>query len=167
MIMDCETGQTPLNRRRKLTIQDAEAIAKLIVKQKCTETDAAIALQIPVHQWFSWKNKGKRSGNFATLLTRIRETKLSGLIDRIEAAGNDRDMMLPNGKSIIKAGDWRALAWLADKEARFAPQQVGAPANVTIQIGVVHDQLKRIFSDEPKLLKSGIKMPVRKKPVDV
>ena len=132
-------------RRRKLTIQDAEAIVKLIVKQKCTESDAAITLGIEPNHWFSWKNKANRAGKFSSLLTRTREVKLSGFIDRIESAGDDYEIRLPNGKVINKKGDWRALAWLADKEKRFQPESSALPATVSIQIGLVHDQLKRVI----------------------
>jgi hypothetical protein len=185
MISESQPPATHPKRRRKLTIQDADAIAKLIVKQKCTETDAAITLGINVGQWFSWKSKAKRAEQFASTLTRIREVKLSGFIDRIESAGDDYEIQLPNGKVINKKGDWRALAWLADKEKRFQPESSATPATVSIQIGLVHDQLKRVIGfaneslqpllpapvdnvadDDNGQLKSNlnkIKMPVRRK----
>lgn len=174
MISDIESHESKPKRRRKLTIQDAEAIIKLIIKQKCTESDAAITLGIEPNHWFSWKNKSNRAGKFASLLTRMREVKLSGFIDRIESAGDDYEIMLPNGKVINKKGDWRALAWLADKEPRFAPATNGRAPVVTVQIGVIHEQLKRvigfdrtidIIEDKPNVALAttgGIKMPKRK-----
>ena len=146
MIKTAKEPKQRKGRRRKLTIQDAEAIARLVATRKMTESEAAIMLDIPTQQWQVWKCRGKHSANFESIITRTRANMIDGLVSKIEQAGDDQEITLPNGKIINKRGDWRAPAWLLEKTApQFAPAQTAPPATVSIQIGLVHDQLKRVI----------------------
>ena len=144
-----KTSKEPKQRkgkRRKLTIQDLEAIADCVATMKLTETEACLHLDIPVQQWQCWKSRAKHSARFESIITRTRANSIAGLVSKIQRAGDDQEITLPNGKVINKRGDWRAPAWLLEKTApQFAPAQSAPPATVSIQIGLVHDQLKRVI----------------------
>lgn len=158
-------------KARKLTKQDAINIARLVATRKLTEIEACLSLDINPKQWSLWKNRHKNLISFDLIIARIKADHLSGLLDKIEKAGDDYEIELPNGKVINKRGDWRALAWIADKDQRFAPAANGQAAQVTIQIGIIHEQLKRVigFNNEPiieaKMISDSnekrVKIPIR------
>ena len=125
---------------------DIQAIADLVSTCKMTEREACITLDFKPMQWASWKSKHKRSAIFDNILERTRGNQTKELVSRINSAGTDKEINLPNGKTITKVGDWRANAFILEKTApQFAPAQTSAPATVSIQIGLVHDQLKRVI----------------------
>jgi hypothetical protein len=165
----------------KFTESEIKELARLVSECKMTESDAAICLGRRPEHWQTWKSRHKRSASFATLIAHTRGKMVDGLISKIKSAGEDQEIVLPNGKVINKRGDWRAPAWLLEKTApQFANQQQSAPAPITIQIGLIHDQLKRVIGfanepleldsvrtadNEPKRLESNLnklKMPTRK-----
>ncbi len=163
--MDTEPAISAPKRRRKLTIQDVQAIAECVATMKLTESEACLHLDIPPHQWQCWKSRGKHSANFETIITRTRANNIAGLISKIREAGNDYEIELPNGKVITKRGDWRALDSILTKvEPRFSPQVQSAAPQVTIQIGLIHEQLKRVIGfDGVKQIESPkLKMPIRR-----
>jgi len=167
MISDTGQAQIAINRRRKLTMRDMDDVAKLVATRKCTEREACLMLDIPIKQWDCWKSRNKHSARFEDSIARIRGNYLTTLVDRIERAGDDKEIVTDKGKVITRTGDWRAKAWIAEKiDTRFAPQQQNVqPATVTVQIGIIHDQLKRVIGfDDAKLIedKPRIKMPVRR-----
>ena len=149
-------------RRRKLTIQDVEAIARLVATRKMSESEAAIMLDIKPHQWVCWKSRHKHAATFETIITRTRANMIDGLVSKIEQAGDDQEIILPNGKVINKRGDWRAPAWLLEKTApQFRPDNgTPAPPQVTVQIGIIHEQLKQVIGCEEPAPKQ-IAMPTR------
>ncbi len=142
----------PANYRaniRKITLADAEAIAKLVAK-RTTEAGACIVLGIKPTSWFQWKHRHKNQAIFETLVTRIRETKLQACIDTIDEAGDSYEIPTKNG-SYTKPGDWRAKAWLAERvlaPERFQDGQVPAQAQSS---PVVTIQLQRIYSEPSQL----------------
>jgi len=133
-------------KARRLVLSDIKAIARLVATRKMTESDACITLGIKPSQWQVWKTRNKRSELFETIITRTRGAMVDGLVAKIEQAGDDYKIELPNGKVINKRGDWRAPAWLLEKTApQFAPQQINQTPQVTVQIGIIHEQLKRVI----------------------
>ena len=167
MISDIESSIVTPSRRRKLTIQDIEAIAACVATMKLTETEACLHLGIKPKQWVSWKSKHRHGVTFDAIITRTRANSIAGLVGKIQRAGDDQEIILPNGKIINKRGDWHAPAWLLEKTApQFKPDNGQAPApQVTVQIGIIHDQLKRVIGfDDIKLIDNEhkIKMPMRR-----
>lgn len=148
MIVAMDLTTKAQKRARKLRECDIKAIANLVSTRKMTESDAVIMLGFKPNQWFSWKNKTGRSEKFSTIVARIRALHVDGLVSKIEAAGDDFEMTLPNGKTVTRRGDWRAPAWLLEKTApQFHPQPLVAHNSNTINIGLMHDTLKRIMND--------------------
>lgn len=153
-------------KARKLTIGDAEAIARLVSTRKLLENEACLSLDIEPKQWFQWKSRHKHLATFERLTTRMKADKLAGLVERIENSSLDAEIMI-NGKPVTKRGDWRAGAWIAERLApeRFALQanQANAPAPV-INIAVMSEAAKRVYdieSEPAKQLRDKIKLPTR------
>ncbi len=169
MISDMNQVIITPKRRRKLTIQDVQAIAECVATLKLTETEACLHLDIPVKQWQCWKNRAKHSANFESIITRTRASNIAGLVNKIKEAGEDYEIQLPNDKVVTKRGDWRANAFVLERvEPRFQQNtNQPAPASITLQIGIIHDQLKKVIGfDDIKLIedKPKFKMPVRRSP---
>ena len=166
MISDMNDAISTPKRRRKLTIQDLEAIADCVATMKLTETEACLHLDIPVQQWQCWKSRAKHSVKFESLITRTRANHIAGLVGKIKNAGDDFEITLPNGKTVARRGDWRANAFILEKTApQFAPVQQSAVPQVTVQIGIIHEQLKRVigFEDIKTIdAKPSVKMPIRR-----
>lgn len=123
------------SRARRITWQDAEAIADLVT-DSLTETEACLNIGISnVRQWFRFKERAKHKPQFDALLTRLRGNKLHGCIKAIRNAGDEREINLPNGKTYTKTGDWRAKAWLAERV--LAPERLGDRQQPTNQTNVI------------------------------
>ena len=164
--MDNEALGIAPKRARKLTNQDIQAIADCVATMKLTETEACLHLGIKPHQWKVWKSRGKHSATFETIIARTRANDIAGLVNKIRRAGDDQEIELPNGRIANKRGDWRAPAWILERVApQFAPvNNANAAPAVTVQIGIIHEQLKRVigFDSQPAIEERRIKMPIRK-----
>jgi len=147
MIKEPKEPKQRKGKRVMFREHDIQAIADLVANCKMTEREACITLDFKPEQWNSWKSKHKRSAIFDTLLARTRGLQTKELVSRIASAGLDKEINLPNGKTITKTGDWRANAFILEKTSpAFAPAtSAPPPATVSIQIGLVHDQLKRVI----------------------
>lgn len=144
-------------KARRLVLSDINAIARLVATRKMTENDACITLGIKPSQWQVWKSRAKCSELFENIIARVRGNQVDTLISRIEAAGEDYEIQLPNGNVINKRGDWRAPAWLLEKTApQFAPQQISQVPQVTVQIGIIHEQLKRVIGFSNTALETSL-----------
>jgi hypothetical protein len=108
--------------RRKITTQDMQDMAKLMAK-RITETGACLMLGLRPESWFNFKARVKNTKKFEDILVRVRESKLSGIIDNIEAAGDPYDVVTKTGQVYQRPGDWRAKAWLAERV--LAPERLG------------------------------------------
>lgn len=118
-------------KRRKLTGDDISNVAKLVSRRKLNESEACAVLDINYEQWRVFKCRAKHSKAFETIITRTKGFTINHAIERLERAGEDMEITLPNGKVITKRGDWRADAArlpLIDPE-RFGDRQ--QPANQT------------------------------------
>ena len=172
MISDTEQAINPISKRRRITQFDIDEMARLVATRKCTEKEAALMLDIKPHQWDCWKSRNKHSARFESIITRIRGAYLTTLVDRIDKAGDDKEITITdsrgNEKTITRNGDWRAKAWIAEKiDTRFQNQPASAAPQVTVQIGIIHEQLKRVIGfDDAKVIdvqpERKIKMPVRR-----
>lgn len=167
--MDNEQAGMAPKRARKLSKQDIQAVADCIATMKLTELEACLHLGIKPKQFNLWKNRHKNLASFEDIIARTRAHDIAGLVNKIRRAGDDQEIELPNGRIANKRGDWRAPAWILERIApQFAPQPANATPQVTVQIGIIHEQLKRVIGfDEPahKLIdvspERKIKMPVR------
>ena len=122
-----ETLQIVPSKRRKLTLIDVEAIAKLVCRSKLTETEACHTLDILPQQWWIFKQRSRISTKFDSLIARIRGTTIENAMQTIEDCGNGIGMKQP---------DWRAHAFRLQVIApeRFSTQQTGAQAGAQGQI---------------------------------
>ncbi len=120
----------PVTIIRRITLNDAEAIAKLVAK-RITEQGACLMLGIKPQTWFQWKTRHKNSSIFEQLVIRIRETKLNACIEAIDECGDSHEITTNKGTTFTKPGDWRAKAWLAERVLapdRFQDGQAQAQA---------------------------------------
>lgn len=142
----------PKKQRIKLTLNDANDIAELMVKFRMTETEACNHLDINPVRWFEFKVRKKVLPEFSKAQERIRAARLVSVISAIDEAGNERsyDYVDKRGevKSITKPGDWRAKAWIAERI--LAPERLGqqqaavqAAVNVYNQLGISIDDIGR------------------------
>jgi len=123
-------GKRP--QRVRITIGDVNAIARLIVTRRLSESEACVHLGINPPSWFNWKSKGRNMVKNAECLTRVRAAHIDALISSIDemgspAAGSKRD--------------WRAKAWQAERlfNDRFgAQQQPTADTPPALNIGNVN-----------------------------
>lgn len=115
--MDAVTTTVPANtpKRRKLTIQDAEAVADLVIGSKCSERESCLILNINYDQWRSWKAKHHRADAFDATCTRMRGSEIQHSMRQIKNCGDGVGMKQP---------DWRAHAFRLGVIARdrFGPQ---------------------------------------------
>ena len=137
---------------RRLSVSDLEAIASCVATMKLTEREACLHLGINPGQFASWKSKNKHTERFDSIIARIRASSIAGLVNKIQVAGDDYEIQLPNGKVITKRGDWRAPAFLLQNviaSDRFNPQVSTTPqVSTNVNIQVMHDTLKRIIDAE-------------------
>ncbi len=160
MISDTESHESARKRpRRRFTIHDLEQVAELAAK-RFTDT---MACQVHGFNYDSFRNyltKARNQSRFNDILTRTRANQLKAHIENIEDAAL--------AKGVFTKPEWRASESLIKlKFPELYPQanQSAAP-QVTIQIGLIHEQLKRVigFDDikEAALIEQPrIKMPVR------
>jgi hypothetical protein len=115
----------PHSKRRKITIEDMEAVCRLIVSRRLTETEAAALQGIRQDAWFNYKSLKRNVPRFNDILTRIRASNIDKCLTSIQNAGEDRLV-----GEFVKAGDWRANAWIAERvlaPERFADRKSDAP----------------------------------------
>ena len=161
MIMDIEpinSATLPPYRRAKITFQDAEHIAKEVSELHLTESEAALRIGIQPVQWFRWKEKKGNNPKYGIMLTRMKANAIAQCTSRISKSAEGIDCKQP---------DWRAAAWRVERLApeRFANQAQSTAPQVTVQIGIIHEQLKRVIGFDNNLIEQPkIKMPIRKKP---
>lgn len=157
MVLGEQTQQianyTPKKQRIKLTLNDANDIAELMVKFRMTETEACNHLDINPVRWFEFKVRKKVLPEFSKAQERIRAARLKTVISAIDEAGDERtyDYVDKRGevKSMTKPGDWRAKAWIAERilaPERLGQQQAVAPAQVNIYAAIGID-VERLLAD--------------------
>ena len=167
MISDTEPSIPDTKRRQRRFIQDdLDRICELLTKRH-SEAQACELIGIKPDSFYSWKARKRNSSVFASTFTRARAIQLNNHVENIE------DAALANG--IFTKPDWRASESLIKlKFPELYPQPGLAPApQVTVQIGIIHEQLKRVIGfnnvSEATLIddkiqsvaQATIKMPVR------
>ena len=159
---------------RKLTAQDLQAVADCVATMKLTTTEACLHLGIKPKQFNLWANRRKHNESFESIIARTRANSIAGLVKKIQNAGDDQEIILPNGKVVNKRGDWRAPAFLLQNVIAsdcFYPQVSTTPqVSTNVNIQVMHDTLKRIIdaevvsTNETRQIEAPrVKMPVRSK----
>ncbi|MDE2097587.1 MAG: hypothetical protein KGL39_10100 [Patescibacteria group bacterium] len=120
--------------RRKITIEDVEAIAEMMAK-RITETGACLILGIKPESWFHFKQRAKNENKFAQLLTRAREAQLNSHLENIES---------------FQVKDWRASHALLQLKApdRFCQQQSPQSVNQTV-INIGESAIRAILDKYP------------------
>lgn len=106
--------QAKHKQRRKITTEDAEAIARLIITRRLTETEACLSLGIVPKTWFDWKSRGKHEADNLECLARVRAAWIESKCASIDEMGRPE---------AGKKRDWRAHAWLLE---RFHPDRFAA-----------------------------------------
>ena len=143
--------QTP-PKRRKITKDDVEDLAKLMAK-RIDESGACHMLGIKPMTWFKWKSKEANKAKFAEILSRVREAKLNACLEAIDEAG---DGNAEKGQR----PDWRAKAWLAERvlaperyQQKVAEADKPAPVLVAISSEVAANVFGRLLggSDQKAL----------------
>ena len=107
-------AKTP--KRRKLTLQDAEAVASMVIGHKITEVEACLNLDINPDQWRVFKCRNANGTAFATTCTRMRGSEIIHSMQTIKNCGDGVGMKQP---------DWRAHAF---RLGVIAPERFGAQA---------------------------------------
>lgn len=109
----------------RITNQDAELIAKLMVERRLTEREACAYLGLKERSWHQWKRRGKNTPKLDATLSRARAAFVASKIASIDEMGQP---------SAGKKRDWRAHAWLLERAdpARFAATQ--PPQQTTVAV---------------------------------
>lgn len=93
--------QSPrIGRRARITGQDVESMAKLVVTRRMTETEAMSLLGIHPRSWWKWKERQANQGKNAAVLERTRAAYIHAQIANMEDASI--------GAGPHKRADWRA-----------------------------------------------------------
>lgn len=128
------------SKRRKITIEDMEAVCKLVVTRRLTETEAASLQGIRQDQWFHFKQRKKIQPQFDQIVTRLRASNIDSCLKTIDEAGDKRIYVNKKGEQVECSGDWRAKAWIAERvlaPERFADRKNDAPqgpAQVSVNV---------------------------------
>jgi len=150
----------PKKQRIKLTLNDANDIAELMVKFRMTETEACNHLDINPVRWFEFKVRKKVLPEFSKAQERIRAARLVGVISAIDEAGNEREYNYIDKrgevKTITKPGDWRAKAWIAERvlaPERLSDRQQNTTINQPVfNLNLIDATLAKVYS-EPSQVK--------------
>jgi hypothetical protein len=144
---------------RKLTTAILEPIAEMIEKQKLTESEACHQLGIKPQQWFVFKCRQKVKPQFESICARIRGSAVLNAMNRIEKAGEDMVIDLPNGKQTIRRGDWRAdharLQLIAPERFGDRQQAVGNQTNVLIGDDVAARMIELFKQNKQRAIESS------------
>ena len=137
LVMPLNLSNTPTKHqpRRRITFQDAEAIASQVAK-RMTETEAAYNLDIEPRHWFLWKLRKKNKPKFDALITSMRAAQIKAHLENIEDAERGRNGHRP---------DWRASDRLLSYKSpdRFGP--IAQPANSQTMSIIGDDALRQIL----------------------
>jgi hypothetical protein len=125
----------PKRRARRITMQDAEAIAEQVSK-RLTETEACYNLDIEPKRWWLFKQRHGVVPKFEALCTRMRAAKIQDCIDKVDKCGNGEGMKQP---------DWRAKAFLLQV---IAPERF----NMNIQQSTPDQSRSTLLADFAKAL---------------
>ena len=101
-------------QRRKITSEDIDAIAALIVRRRLTEAEACLSLGIHPPSWYNWKLKPHNQVKNAESLSRVRAAWVESRCKSIEEVGDGA----PGTRR-----DWRAQAWMLE---RTLPERFGS-----------------------------------------
>jgi hypothetical protein len=93
---------------RRVTADIVELMVDLIERFKLTEGEACQRVGLKEGTWFSWKSRNRNTEKYARLCSRVRGAAIYKCLERIEKAGEDLILEGPDGKPIIRRGDWRA-----------------------------------------------------------
>ena len=140
---------------RSISLDDIKIIGKLMATRFLSESEACITLGIRPSAWYKWKQRNGRNEYLKSLIDKIRGTQTAKLIDKIESASDDKELMIGD-KIVQRRGDWRAAAWLAERtKPELAGKSDSSPQPTTnINVLMIHDSIKRIFNEpeqEPEI----------------
>lgn len=137
-------------QKRKITVADVDAIAKLMVTRRLTETEACLLLGVNYHTWASWKCKPHNNRLNVEAIARVRAAWIESKCASIDEMGRPE---------AGKKRDWRAHAWLLERfhPDRFAaqptqPQQQSAlsPTVINVWLDAARDRLASGSQDATK-----------------
>lgn len=134
-------------KRRRLTLFDAQAIARIVARRKCSESEACRLLNIYPKQWGVFKCRKKVSAVFEAIIEGTKGLTINHAMERIETAG---------------IRDWRA------DHARLAlidPKRFGNQANedTSKQASIITDNALKVILD--KVFTQGSKSVIECEPL--
>ena len=136
-------------RRRKITVEDMEAICTLVVTRRLTETEAASLQGISQAQWFHFKQLRHNQPRFEQIITRLRASNIDSCLKTIDEAGDKRTYVNKKGEVVECSGDWRAKAWIAERVLapdRFADKRNdNTPAQPIIQVTILNELARQVY----------------------
>ena len=131
--------------RRKICPEDIQAIAELCA-MRLTEKEACCHLGIGYDAWNMFKQRNGNQAHFVELLSRVRSSKVQGLVREIEKHGHG------DQKRGIRA-DWRALdRVLTITDQRYsdrAPQGPGIETDALAD-SLLSRMLERAYQQTPQ-----------------
>lgn len=153
-----------LIRGAQIKLGTVKQIAELVARFLLTEKEACLKAGVNLKSWYDWKARNKRTELYARILEQMHSNQIITGVSRIEDCAHGR-----NG---AKYPDWRASQYLLQvKDKRFRDQR-DEPRTVNNTLVVVHDALKRAYSepgraliDLPRVIHSlGSRIPPRRIP---
>ena len=110
MVADIQPNPPPAKHPslRRVTADIVELMVDLIERFKLTEGEACQRVGLKEGTWYSWKNRNRNTEKYARLCSRVRGAAIVKCLERIEKAGEDLVIEGPDGKPIVRRGDWRA-----------------------------------------------------------
>lgn len=137
-------AQTGKPKARKLSLSDAEDVAKLVAI-RLNESEACRKLGINPRTWISWKSRKRNGEEFQALFDRIRGEKIAFLIGSVESAVGQK-----NEKTGLT--DWKPAAELLKITFpdRFGPK-TEVNVNAQLVLGMTNEDVekrRRIFREQ-------------------
>ena len=125
----------PKRCRHRITMTDAEGVARLCAKGHSELHAVAILNKFTYPAWIAFKNRGKRRANVSELFTRTLASRVDNLIEQIATVSD-----IDRAKAAGVRHDWRAAQFLAGVvDAKFST----SPQSAQIQVNVQVDDAKR------------------------
>lgn len=128
-----------VHRKRRITLEDAKGVAKLVATRRLTETEACMILDINPRQWASWKTVHKNLPAFSDIVTRMRAKKIDNLISDIEQIAD-------GDESIRLKPDWRAKQFILQVTDKRFVMNSESSATENAAPPMLTDALRRAFA---------------------
>ena len=128
----------PIRRTRRISMIDAEAIAKLCAKGHSEAHAVAILNKFTYQAWMHWKARCNRAGKVGHLFTRTLASRVDNLVEQIAVVSD-----IDRAKAAGVRHDWRAAQFLAGVvDPKFSTSPQASQLQVTVSVD--ESKLRRI-----------------------